>query len=227
MNTNAIAHMKSKERNIGIDVGKTHLDICIYELDRYWQVENNREGIRALLATLGRYNVTRVLAETTGVYERQLVESSAQELNWQHKSLKVLEASHNRLLKVLDKEIAWINAKLEHEVTQIAEIEAHLTNHQLSARDRRRRCVYAIGGISGTGANRQIAALCGLAPFNKDSGTMRGKRRIRGGRAPIRTVLFMAMLSAIQHNPIMRDFYQGLVALGKKRSPSLRACEKW
>ena len=64
----------------------------------------------------------------------------------------------------------------------------------------------------GTLSNRQVAALCGLAPFNHDSGQMKGKRRIKGGRAPIRTVLYMAMLCAIQHNPVMRNFYQKLVA---------------
>ncbi len=72
--------------------------------------------------------------------------------------------------------------------------------------------------------NRQIAALCGLAPFNKDSGKMKGRRRIRGGRAPIRTVLYMAMLSAIQHNPVMKDFYQHLVAQGKHKKVALTAC---
>ena len=77
MNTNTAANIKSKERNVGIDVGKAHLDVYIYELDRYWQVENNREGIRTLLAQLNRYKLTRVLAEATGGYERLLVESCA------------------------------------------------------------------------------------------------------------------------------------------------------
>lgn len=74
---------------------------------------------------------------------------------------------------------------------------------------------------------KQIAALVGVAPMNRDSGKMRGKRRIRGGRAQVRTVLFMAALSAIQHNPVIRAFYQKLVAKGKTgRSPSWRACAK-
>ena len=73
-------------------------------------------------------------------------------------------------------------------------------------------------------SNKKIAALCGLAPYNRDSGNMKGKRRIRGGRAPIRTVLFMAMLSAVQHNPIMKDFYQNLVAQGKHKKVALTAC---
>ena len=50
------------------------------------------------------------------------------------------------------------------------------------------------------------------------------KRRIRGGRAPIRTVLYMAMLSAIQHNPIMKQFYEKLVAQGKHKKVAITAC---
>lgn len=76
----------------------------------------------------------------------------------------------------------------------------------------------------GSLSNRQVAALCGLAPFNRDSGAMRGKRRIRGGRAPIRTVLYMAMMSAIQHNPVMKRFYHSLVSAGKHKKVALTAC---
>ena len=72
--------------------------------------------------------------------------------------------------------------------------------------------------------HRQIAALSGLAPFNHDSGKMRGKRRIRGGRAPIRTMLYMAMLCGIQHNPVMKQFYNKLVAQGKHKKVALTAC---
>lgn len=73
-------------------------------------------------------------------------------------------------------------------------------------------------------SHRQIAALCGLAPFNRDSGKMKGQRRIRGGRAPIRTVLYMAMLSAIQHNPIIKCFYEKLVDQGKHKKVAITAC---
>ncbi len=72
--------------------------------------------------------------------------------------------------------------------------------------------------------NRQIAALCGLASYNRDSGSIRVKRRIRGGRAPIRTVLYMAMLSAIQHNPVVRHFYRHLIAQGKHKKVAITAC---
>ena len=73
--------------------------------------------------------------------------------------------------------------------------------------------------------NRQkIAALVGVAPYNRDSGSKRGKRRIFGGRASIRRVLYMATLSASRHNPVIRDFYQRLLAAGKPKKVALTAC---
>lgn len=73
--------------------------------------------------------------------------------------------------------------------------------------------------------NRQaIAALVGLAPINKDSGKKRGKRRIFGGRAPVRSVLYMATLSAKKHNPTIRKFYEHLIAQGKEKKVALTAC---
>lgn len=73
--------------------------------------------------------------------------------------------------------------------------------------------------------NRQkIAALVGVAPFNKDSGPRKGKRRIRGGRDSIRSILYMATLSAIQHNPVIRSFYQQLCHRGKESKVAIVAC---
>jgi len=67
----------------------------------------------------------------------------------------------------------------------------------------------------GTMSHKQIAALVGVAPFNRDSGSLRGRRHISGGRAPIRAVLYMASLSAIRFNPALRAFYLRLRASGK------------
>jgi transposase len=73
--------------------------------------------------------------------------------------------------------------------------------------------------------NRQeIAALVGVAPFNRDSGPKRGKRRIFGGRASVRRVLYMAALSATRHNLVIRDFYHRLLAAGKLPKVALTAC---
>lgn len=289
---------RKQKRHIGIDVGKALLDIYILELDRHWQVDNTRDGVRELVKTLKRFNLNRIIVEATGGYERkavealaeaglpvvvvqpvnirqfakaqgvlaktdkidarviaqfgaiiqpevreisskkvryirdllarkrQLMESRTQELNRLHKAEKHLEATHRRLIKVLDKEVEWVNTRLTKEVAQVTEwqqtYELLLTvpgigdgvAHTL------------LGELPELGAltNRQVAALCGLAPYNRDSGSMRGKRRIKGGRAPIRTVLYMAMLSAIQCNPVMQNFYNRLVAQGKHKKVALTAC---
>ncbi len=76
----------------------------------------------------------------------------------------------------------------------------------------------------GTLTRRQIAALVGVAPLNRDSGTLRGARTCWGGRAPVRTALYMATLVATRCNPVIRHTYQTLCARGKKRKVALVAC---
>lgn len=298
MNTISKASIRTKERNIGIDVGKSFLDIHILELERHWQVSNSADGIRELLKTLSRFKLTRVVIEATGGYERNLVEALAelampvvvvqptnvrqfakaqgilaktdkidarliaqfgaviqpeirpisskkvryvrdllarkrqlmetrtQEINRFKKAPAVLERTHKRSIKFLEKEIEWVNTHLEKAVHEVAEWQQ--TYELLTS-------VPGIGdGVAytllgelpelGSLTNRQVGALCGLAPYNRDSGKMAGKRRIKGGRAPIRTVLYMAMMCCIQHNPVIRKFYDRLVADGKHKKVALTAC---
>ena len=70
---------------------------------------------------------------------------------------------------------------------------------------------------------KEIAALVGVAPFNRDSGTWRGKRQIWGGRGPVRAVLDMATLSAVRTNPVLRSFYRRLIQAGKLQKVALVA----
>jgi len=71
---------------------------------------------------------------------------------------------------------------------------------------------------------KQVAALVGVAPFNRDSGTLRGKRTVWGGRGALRTALYMATLVATRHNPVLRAFYQRLCNAGKPKKVALTAC---
>lgn len=73
---------------------------------------------------------------------------------------------------------------------------------------------------------REIAALAGLAPFNQDSGSFRGHRKIRGGRPEVRALLYMASLSAVQFNPPVKAFYKRLLAAGKPKRLALVACAR-
>lgn len=73
-------------------------------------------------------------------------------------------------------------------------------------------------------SHKEIAALVGVAPLNRDSGTLRGKRLVYGGRAPVRAVLYMAALVASRRNPVIRAFYERLRAAGKPAKVALTAC---
>ena len=76
----------------------------------------------------------------------------------------------------------------------------------------------------GTLNRKQIAALVGVAPFNRDSGTLRGRRTVWGGRARVRAVLYMGALVAARCNPAIMDFYHRLLAAGKPKKLALTAC---
>jgi len=77
-----------------------------------------------------------------------------------------------------------------------------------------------LGQLSG----RKISALVGVAPFNRDSGTLRGRRCVWGGRGELRAVLYMATLAATRCNPVIRTFYQRLRAEGKPHKVAMTAC---
>jgi transposase len=76
----------------------------------------------------------------------------------------------------------------------------------------------------GTLDKKQIASLVGVAPFNQDSGTLRGRRRVWGGRARVRTALYMAALVGSRHNPILKALYDRLLLAGKPGKVALVAC---
>jgi transposase len=77
-----------------------------------------------------------------------------------------------------------------------------------------------LGRIDG----KAVASLAGVAPFARDSGLMRGRRTIWGGRAAVRSALYMATLVATRHNPVIRTFYQRLLAAGKAKKLAITAC---
>lgn len=149
-----------------------------------------------------------------------------QELNRQQKASAVLARSHTRFIKVLDKEIERVNSLLAKAVAEVSEWQ-HIHEILNSIPGTGDGVIFTLLGELpelGNLSSRKISALCGLAPLNRDSGTMKGRRRIKGGRAPIRTVLYMAMLSAIQCNKVIKAFYQNLVAQGKHKKVALTAC---
>ena len=77
-----------------------------------------------------------------------------------------------------------------------------------------------LGDLNG----KEIAALAGVAPLNRDSGTLAGRRTVWGGRARVRTALYMAALVASRHNPVIKEFYLRLCEAGKPKKVALTAC---
>ena len=157
---------------------------------------------------------------------RQVMQMRTQELNRKGIMGKSTETSCKRLIKVFDIEIQRLEKKLNQYVQQQAEWSE------------RREILKSAPGVGDTLAytllaelpelgqmnNKQASALVGVAPINRDSGKSRGKRRIQGGRANVRTILYMATLSATQCNPVIKAFYQKLVAQGKHKKVALVAC---
>lgn len=150
---------------------------------------------------------------------RQLVELATIEKNRLEKAPDELATqSIQRMLSVLKEEIQAMDIRM----AKLIEAHESLSDSQDVVRQ-----VKGIGPLTfaillaelpelGRIGNKQISSLVGVAPHNVDSGMMRGKRRIRGGRVSIRCALYMAVLSAIQHDPSMKRFYLHLVEEGKK-----------
>jgi transposase len=151
----------------------------------------------------------------------------------------VAEANRARLLesKWLKKRIERHRASLQKELTEIdAELDDAIRGTPIwretedllksvpGVGDRLARTLIAELPELGQLDRKKIAALVGVVPFNRDSGTLRGKRTIWGGRATIRATLYMAALVASRHNPVIASFYRRLLAAGKPKKLALTAC---
>lgn len=156
----------------------------------------------------------------------QLLEMATMEKNRLHILPKPLHSSINSLLKQLQKQIDKMTAKVDELICQ-SKIWRMKVDILTSVPGVGKVLAYTLltelpelGKLN----RKEIAALVGVAPMNKESGSYTGKRRIRGGRHRVRTVMFMAMMSAIQCNPIFKHYYQRLKAAGKLPKVALIAC---
>lgn len=139
---------------------------------------------------------------------------------------KPVRKSIETLLKLLEKQIAELDQQLDD---QIKACPAWREKENLlltvpGIGNQTSRTLLAELPELGQCSRQAIGALVGLAPFNRDSGTIRGQRSIRGGRSVVRSALYMATLSAVRHNPVLKATYQRLVAAGKKKKVALIAC---
>jgi transposase len=160
------------------------------------------------------------------VRRRQLVAMRVQEVN----RLGLIQGAMRKRIRA---HIDWLEKEID-------KLDVDLTTGLRSspawrAKDELLRSLKGIGPITsstlivalpelGQLDRRAIAALVGLAPFNRDSGVMRGRRSIYGGRSRVRTLLYMAATTAIRSNPVIRAFYERLKSRGKPHKVAMVAC---
>ena len=157
---------------------------------------------------------------------RQIVEMMTAERNRRGRlTNRRMIKSVDRLLKALQRELSDLEADLDDTIrgTPAWRETEDLLKSVPGIGDVVARTLIADLPELGTLDRKKIAALVGVAPFNRDSGTLRGRRTIWGGRANVRAALYMAALVASQHNPILRRFYQRLLEAGKPKKVALTA----
>jgi len=151
------------------------------------------------------------------VRRSQLLEMSTMEKNRLQILPKSLHRSIKSLLRMLQNQIETVTRQIEQEV---AKVDQWRSKMEIMTSVPGVGKVLAYTFLSelpelGSLNRKEIAALVGVAPINRDSGKLNGKRRIRGGRHRVRTVMFMAMLSSIQCNPVFKRFYERLKSPGQ------------
>ena len=156
----------------------------------------------------------------------QCLEMSTMQKNRLKRMPKSVHKPIANVLKTIKKELDSIDQKLDKLIAKIPQWQARV-DQLTSAKGVGKVLAYTlISDLPELGQlnRKQIAALVGIAPMNRDSGKHEGKRYIRGGRHKVRTVLFVSMLSAIQCHPKLKPMYQRLVAAGKPKKVAIVAC---
>jgi len=168
---------------------------------------------------------SRLLAELVA-RRRQIVEMMTAERNRRRRLTgKRMLKSVDRVLAALQKELSELETDLDETIrgTPIWREKEDLLTSVPGVGDKLARTLIADLPELGQLNRKQIAALVGVAPINRDSGTLRGKRTTWAGRAKIRSTLYMAALVAAHHNPVLKAFYQHLLAAGKAKKLALTA----
>jgi transposase len=283
---------------VGIDVGKTWLDVALWGSDDVWRVPNDEAGVAEVMDRMAVLDPQLIAIEATGGYEQLAVQTmllnslpvavinptrvralskaigklaktdvidarliaeyackilpepmAPKEAN--EIRLKALVTRREQLVEMrtgeqnrlgtaqstmkadIREHIEWISVRIQQLEAQITELVDSLPEWKAQAD--RLDSIPGVGMITavtvlaempelGQLDRQKIAALAGLAPFNRDSGQKRGKRRIFGGRKGIRRVLYMACLSAIKYNPTIRSLFSRLTMKGKIFKVAITAC---
>lgn len=158
------------------------------------------------------------------VRRRQLIAMQVAERNRLYPSHPQSRKSINIIIKALEDELARIDDDMNNHIrSHFKELSERLSSIKGVGTMTAATLLAEVPEL-GRLSRRDISALVGVAPVNRDSGTMRGRRTIFGGRAGGRTALYMAALVATRFNPVIKAFYTRLVAAGKPKKVALVAC---
>ena len=182
------------------------------------------EALKPRLTEIKAENTQRISDLLTR--RSQLIEMRTMEKNRLGIHPKAIKKSNTRLIESINKEIDWAENKLDKLIEDTPDWNKLLTI-LLSVKGIGKVLAYTLlselpelGQLN----RKEIAALVGVAPMNRESRIYQGKRVIRGGRAKVRTVMFMAMLSTVRSNPRFKRDYQRLLGKGKPKKVALIAC---
>lgn len=284
--------------NVGVDTGKTQLDIFIRPIGLFFSVSNDAKGIKEAIVTIKKNQPERIVIEATGrlevpfvlacskaklpyvvanpIHVRRFAGAIGQiaktdkldaqlialyseriapplstlkpesirlmsDLVIRRNQLLSMQTMEKNRLQILPKELAMtIKPILTAFKNQIQKIEEKIIKLIESCDEYKHKneilqSVPSIGKVAaaslisnlpelGSISNKKASALVGVAPINRDSGRYKGHRKTKGGRKQVRTVLYMAMMSAMQCNPVFKSTYSRLVAEGKPKKLAIIAC---
>jgi len=215
-------HARDFARSMGYLAKTDRLDARI--LAHMGQTLMQRDDLRKLIKPLPDERQRMLQALVTR--RRQLIDIRVAEQQRAGAPDKRMRRSLNIILKALDRELARLDKELQEFIgEQYAELAALLDGVKGVGKATISTLLAEVPEL-GELNSREVSALVGLAPINRDSGTMRGKRTVFGGRPSVRKVLYMAALVASRHNPVIKAFYERLLAGGKPKKLALIACAR-
>ncbi|EJG1012045.1 IS110 family transposase [Vibrio parahaemolyticus] len=293
MNTNTLQNI-----NVGVDTGKSQLDIYIRPLDIHFTVPNTEKGISDAIKTIKKQKPQRVVIEATGRLEMPFILACNKaklpyvianplrikrfagaigqrakndrldaaliahyaervqpeltklksenillmsDLVTRRNQLLTMQTMERSRLQILPKNISsTITPILTALKNQIEKVEAKIAKliescPEYQAKNTILQSMPGVGKVLAASlisnvpelgfiTNKQASSLIGVAPITRESGRFKGKRLIQGGRTQVRTVMYMAMMSAIQCNPVFRTAYERLLTAGKPKKVAIVAC---
>lgn len=197
---------------------------CCLQAAGYEVVVINPRQARDFARSMGYLAKTDKLDAAMVVRRRQLNNMLVAERNRRYPSHPQSRKSIDNIINALESELDHISQEMKQHVKVFFMEQAELIGSVKGVGEVTVASLIAELPELGKLNRREISALTGVAPLNRDSGKMRGRRTTFGGRAGVRATLYMAALVATQFNPVIKIFYQRLLTVGKPKKLALVAC---